>query len=51
MGGKLTKDEWDLKRTTIIKERVPTEKLLTELRKATEDYDEKTITVINDKGG
>ena len=51
MGAKLTKDQWDLKRTSILKEGVPTELLLTELRKASQDYDKKTMTVINDKGG
>ena len=51
MGGKLTKEQWNLKRTSILKEGVPTEKLLTELRDANLDYDEKTISVINNKGG
>ena len=51
MGSRLTKEQWDVKRQSILKEGVATEKLLTELRQANQEYDEKTMTVINNKGG
>ena len=54
MGGRSTKEQQrEQKKKIILSDGggVPTENLLTELRKANQFYNEKTITVINNKGG